>query len=56
MPLIKLPLTCINTFLHKCRAETKANVPQAFAFQMFEDRESIPKYMSWIQDVKVCPP
>lgn len=21
---------------------------------MFDDRESIPKYMSWIQDVKVC--
>lgn len=37
-----------------CRAETKANVPQSFAYAMFEDRESIPKYMSWIQEVKVC--
>eukprot|EP00892_Ulva_mutabilis_P002341 jgi/Ulvmu1/12107/UM084_0032.1 len=34
------------------RAETRANVPQAFAYQLFDDRESIPKYMSWIKEVQ----
>ena len=28
-------------------------VPRAFAFQLFEDRASIPQFMSWIHEVEV---
>jgi uncharacterized membrane protein len=36
------------------RAEENVSVPRAFAFQLFDDRPSIPQFMGWIKEVEVC--
>jgi uncharacterized membrane protein len=37
----------------ECRASCEVEVPRAFAFQIFEMREPIPRFMDWIKEVKV---
>lgn len=34
-------------------AEADVAVPRSFAFQLFDDRASIPKFMNWIKEVEV---